>query len=241
MSLTKYRFLKQAIYAICLVLSSICVLSGTQAHAQSVTVSAPATVNIPPEDSTSTYSASVSVTGPQLNSEQEILSGPTYLWSTGATGASTTVTVSSSSSDYTSTVSCTVSWTIQDSSTNPATISTVSASGSADTTVHTCTWGSWYLSGAVTNPSVTWSCVNDTAVSTCVPGYYTNIRVSSCDSSDQESEQCNLTLTDIGSIEVEIGTVDDHWVEQFQESDTCHGPDDGQILDVEDGLCCDSD
>jgi hypothetical protein len=208
------------------------------ADGQSATVTAPGSVTIEANASSASYSASVTTTDPTVNSEQKI-DGATYVWSTGGTGASTTVTVGSSSSDYTSTVSCTVTWTVEDDSTSTPTYTYPSAPGAASVAVHICSWGPWHLSGSTIDPSVIWDCFGDISLPTCIPGGYALVRASSCDPSVIDTpRQCHETLTQIGPIEVGVGTDDDHWVAQFQESDDCAGSQDGQILQIEPNICC---
>ena len=105
----------------------------TQANAQTAVVTASAP-NTSPGSGTVTYSASVSVTGPTLTSEQQI-SSIVYAWGSSDTcnptnTASTSVTAQRSSPGASSSsVSCTVTWYIYNTYTKQTT--TASASGGA--------------------------------------------------------------------------------------------------------------
>jgi len=99
-----------------------------QADAQSAVVTASAP-NTTPGSGTVTYSASVSTTNPTLNSEQQI-TNVTYSWSSSdscnpTTGSSTTVTaVRNHTGPGSSSVSCSVTWYIYNTSTKQTTTAT---------------------------------------------------------------------------------------------------------------------
>ena len=127
--------MKNALLAILLLTLSV-LTTPTVVRAQSVTVTAPGSVNNSPPSDTLTYSASVASTGPSVNSEQKIDS-VSYSWSNGGSGSSTVVSYTASDpGTYSSSVSCTVTWDVEDDSTDPATHSYPSASGSVSTTLN---------------------------------------------------------------------------------------------------------
>jgi len=118
---------------ICAALLLLTVAGMSQANAQGVTVTA-SSPNTTPGSGSVTYSASATITNPSLNSEQQI-TNVTYTWSSSdtcnpTTGSSTTVTaIRHNPGTSTSSVSCSVTWYIYNTSTKQTT--TEGAGGSA--------------------------------------------------------------------------------------------------------------